>query len=152
MIDIDEALRMSEYHIPPPPEIDDEQRSALLKSSFSRIWDSRDELAPPGDSQLLQPGQGASPQDLSMLLLVRMATRIAQSGDEQNEHEVQTEDEKPMEVDSVSKQERIRQALFDYVMTDFQSRSVHEPSQFQPADHNTQRKIGCFVDERGMVQ
>jgi symplekin len=128
VIDIDEALRLSDYRIPPPPDVDDEQRSVLIRTSFSRVWNNRAELAPAGDSLPHEPGCGASPQDLPMLLLIRMATRIARPQNVQDEDEQRTE-AKQTDVDMVSKQERIRQTLFDYVMTDFQSRYVNYSSQ-----------------------
>ena len=138
---------MSDYRIPPPSEIDDEQRAVLIKSSFSRIWDNRDELTPPGEGVDRQPGHGTSVHDLSVLLLIRMATRLSEPEENQGER-----GEQSTELSAVSRQERVRQALFDYVMTDFQSRLLKHPSITRCfTNKRTQREIGRLVDERRMV-
>lgn len=85
---------------------------------MERIWAGKDELK---SSDVLQLERGISPQDLSMLLLVRMVTRVLPV---ERDSEDDNDEEKPPTTDiaPVSKQERVRQTLFDYILTDFPSR------------------------------
>lgn len=90
------------------------ERAAVVQSSMERIWAAKDELK---SSDMLRLDRGASSQDLSMLLLVRMITRVLPG--EQDKEDVP---EDPTDIAPVSKQERVRQTLFDYILTDFPSR------------------------------
>lgn len=90
------------------------ERAAVVQSSMERIWAAKDELK---SSAMLRLDRGASSQDLSMLLLVRMITRVLPG--EQDKEDVP---EDPTDIAPVSKQERVRQTLFDYILTDFPSR------------------------------
>lgn len=126
-IDIDEALRFADFKLPSPREFSEPERQDLLQQSMSRIWDTSRELVPASDvaSRTHQPSQGASSRDLWMLLLVRMITRA----DPEEEHaekggDGETEDERPesMEVDTTSRRERIRQTLFEYIVSNFPAR------------------------------
>ena len=76
-------------------------------------------------SSSCQPSRGALSQDLWMLLLVRMVTRVDPEEEEEAKgEESNAEDEKSgsMDVDKVPRRERIRQILFDYILVDFPSR------------------------------
>ncbi|KAH8111033.1 Symplekin tight junction protein C terminal-domain-containing protein [Phellopilus nigrolimitatus] len=123
LIDVDEALRFADFKLPPPREVSESERRALVRSSMSRIWDTSSDLTPTGEAMSTshQLVQSAPSQDLWMLLLVRMITRLTpptEDGDVQNEEDKTNS----MEVDTISRQERIRQTLFDYIMTDFPAR------------------------------
>ena len=95
---------------------------------MARIWETSKDLVPPSETalQTRQPSQGASSQDLWMLLLVRMITRADPDEIESGKGKESSEDEKSetMEVDTPSGADRIRQTLFDYILTDFRTRYV----------------------------
>lgn len=122
LMDMEEALRFADFQMPPPREVSDLERSAMVRSSMARIWDTGGELTFVNETMLTthQPGQGALPQDLWMLLLVRMLTR-AVPDDGEGEDELQKETQMDV-VDTLSREDRVRQALFDYILTDFPSR------------------------------
>ncbi|KAI5124287.1 hypothetical protein M0805_005134 [Coniferiporia weirii] len=130
LIDVDEALRFADFKMPSAREFSEAERGVVVRSSMSRIWNASNELITSADSipSVHQPERSASSQDLWMLLLVRMITRVVPSemdGDKVDENgaEGSHDDIKDsMEVDTLSRQERIRQTLFDYVMTDFPAR------------------------------
>ncbi|THH09925.1 hypothetical protein EW145_g1681 [Phellinidium pouzarii] len=131
LIDVDEALRFADFKLPPAREVSEVERGLIVRSSMARIWDTCSEAGTTGEAALgmCQPGQGASSQDLWMLLLVRMITRLVppeEDGGDENENGVNGDkdvDKKDsMEVDTVSRQELIRQILFNYIMTDFPAR------------------------------
>ena len=91
---------------------------------MSRIWNTNGLL---GNSTVAflnqQVGQGASSEDLWMLLLVRMITR-ASPGEGAAGVDDEGEKLESMQVGAVSVKERIRQIVFDYVLTDFPGRLV----------------------------
>lgn len=119
---MEEAFRFADFQMPPPREVSELERGALVRSSMARIWDTGGELTVVSEPTLNshQPGQGALPQDLWMLLLVRMVTRAAA------ENKDIVENEQTMDViESLSREDRIRQVLFDYILTDFPSRFVY---------------------------
>jgi symplekin len=89
----------------------EEERRSLISDSVARIWTGADEL--PVDS--LQAG-GTSPNEVWMLLVVRMITRVAQPP-------VDEEDNREQVVhDFYLRQDQLRQKLCDYIMADFPSR------------------------------
>lgn len=113
--------------MPSPEEIPENERGVVVQSSMSRIRDSGGEVAPMTDSAYVarEPYQSASPQDLWMLLLVRMITRASEDGDENDSADLRDENSMELvEANTFSRQDRIRQTLFDYTMTNFPARSV----------------------------
>ena len=109
-----DSLQAFEFKLPPPKDLPEEDRILLITDSVGRIWAEADDL--PVDS--LQAG-GTSPNEVWMLLLVRMITRVAQlSADESLE-----EDNKEMIVHNFYvRQDQLRQKLCDFIMANFSSR------------------------------
>ncbi len=125
-IDIDSVLannmQLLDFKLPPPKELSDEERTSLVRSSVARIWDgsehfkSNGEALPPDSTQ----AGGHSPAEMWMLLLVRMVTRVvdppATFPDEGDDSVVVN--------DFYDRQDRLRQTLCDYIMSDFPARCV----------------------------
>ncbi len=122
LFDVEEALRLADFKMPPPRLASDDERGALVKSSMARIWGSYGELMSMNDPGL-SVARGSSPQDLWMILLVRMITRSA-SQDPAAEQDGNDSNDKDVSMDLVvpSRHEKIRQILFEYIMTDFPAR------------------------------
>ena len=120
-MDMEEAFQLADFQIPPPREVSELERGGLVRSSMARIWDTGGEFTVVNEAGPIgnQPGQGAHPQDLWMLLLVRMITRAVPEG--RSDEEDQTEPSNDT-IDTLSREDRIRQVLFDYIMSDFPSR------------------------------
>lgn len=77
-----------------------------------------------------QPGNSSSPKELWMLLLVRMATRVAgpspdaMDEDDDGPLKIDTEVDSTVDAYHVSRPQRIRETICDYIITDFPSRWV----------------------------
>jgi symplekin len=84
-----------------------------------RIWDTSRDFVPASSSSEIASGslQETRSQDLWMLLLVRLLTRSRP--DTQEEEKDEEEAEGGMEVDQISKHDRVRELLFDYVLNNF---------------------------------
>jgi symplekin len=108
------GLQAIEFKLPPPKDLTEGDRMELITCSIARIWTGADEL--PVDS--LQAG-GTSPNEVWMLLLVRMITRVAQPPVDQDTGE-DTKDK--IVHDFYMRQDQLRQKLCDYIMSDFPSR------------------------------
>ena len=127
--DMDDLPQFADFKMPPPRDYSPVESERILQTSMARIWETSFDEPPPSDIAL-HPGQGASPHDMWMLLLVRMITRISlpkpQSEDEDMSEETQKVEEErslaSMEEDTAARQERIRTILFDYIMTNFPAR------------------------------
>lgn len=125
LIDIDDSTQITNFRLPAPREFSESERALVVKSSMARIWATNGFLGNSTSSVAHhQLGQGAQPQDLYMLLLVRMITRAASNDESDKNESDEQEDETagPMQVSSLSRKERIRQTVFDYVMSDFPGR------------------------------
>lgn len=83
---------------------------------MSRIWDSSKDLVVSADMTAGSLQESRS-QDLPMLLLVRMVTRIMPKKFDEEENVK----EESMEVDGPP-EERLRHVLFDYILTNFPAR------------------------------
>jgi symplekin len=93
-----------------------------MRGAVSRICDGAEELQ--GGSYAVSVGSGPLPNDMGMLLIVRMVTRVAEPEQEtlQNEDELKEKDDQIL--DFYSRQDKLRQTLCDYIMADFPSRYV----------------------------
>ena len=123
LIDLDEPFQLANFRLPPPREFLTSEKESIMKSSMSRIWNTNGLL---GNSTVAflnqQVGQGASSEDPWMLLLVRMITRASPGEGAGGVDE--SEKLESTQVGAVSVKERIRQIVFDYVLTDFPGRLV----------------------------
>lgn len=114
-------MELLDFKLPPPKDLSEEERSSLVRNSVSRIWDGSEELKSNGDA--LPPDStragGHSPAEMWMLLIVRMVTRVVDpptispdGGDD------------IVMGDFYDRQDRLRQTLCDYIMSDFPARYV----------------------------
>ncbi|KAJ6493673.1 Symplekin tight junction protein C terminal-domain-containing protein [Mycena vitilis] len=122
-IDIDSVLannmQLLDFKLPPPKDLSDEERVSLVRNSVARIWDGSEDLRSTGEalpSDSTQAG-GHSAAEMWMLLLVRMVTRVV-------EPPATAPDESDIVVvnDFYDRQDRLRQTLCDYIMSDFPAR------------------------------
>lgn len=109
-----DGLQAIEFKLPSPRDLPEDNRISLITGSLARVWTGADEL--PVES--LQAG-GTSPNEVWMLLLVRLITRVAQPPVDESAEE----DSKDLAVqDFYVRQDKLRQKLCDYIMDDFPSR------------------------------
>jgi symplekin len=121
---INELLPL-EFQVPPPTVLEEAERAATVKSAATRIWQSSGDLA-------VGPQTGG--QDMWMLLLVRMITRVVDP-EEDGKGKAKADDavnritgldaEAEMDEEMVQlyeRQDRLRRVLCDYIMADFSGR------------------------------
>ncbi|KIK99799.1 hypothetical protein PAXRUDRAFT_822333 [Paxillus rubicundulus Ve08.2h10] len=114
------SLDLSDFKLPSPKDLSETDRNALMRGTVSRICDGAEELQ--GESYALPAGSRPLPNDMWMLLIVRMVTRVAEPEQEalQNEDELKEKDDQIL--DFYSRQDKLRQTLCHYIMADFPSR------------------------------
>ena len=111
------SLQLIEFKLPPPRELEESERTSLIKTSLARVWteaqDSNDGASIPASS--------GSSAEMWMLLIVRMITRVAPlpEASEESSRKDEGEDAEP---DLFARQDGLRQTLCDYIMSDFPSR------------------------------
>jgi symplekin len=125
--EVDEsALKLIDFKLPPPKELSNDDRNHLLRTSVSRIWTGGEELK--ATEMLMDPAQtsGTMSTEIWMLLIVRMVTRVAEpplvdevDGDVKKGT---PEDEINLDSNFYAQQDRLRQTLCDYIMSDFPAR------------------------------
>ncbi|KAJ8521574.1 hypothetical protein ONZ45_g1743 [Pleurotus djamor] len=109
-------LRLVEFKLPSPKELEDDTRISLLTDGMKRIWNGADEAR---QSEVGSDRIGGSQQEIWMLLIIRMITRSAEPPDDSPEpKEEDSEEVVPFE----GRHDRLRQILCDYIMADFPSR------------------------------
>ncbi|KAF9221332.1 hypothetical protein BS17DRAFT_785211 [Gyrodon lividus] len=115
------SLDLSDFKLPSPKDLSGTDRYALMRGAVSRICDGAEELQ--GGSHAVSAGSGVLPNDMWMLLIIRMITRVAEPEAEipQNEDEFKEKDD-DKSIDFYTRQDKLRQTLCDYVMADFPSR------------------------------
>jgi symplekin len=115
-----------EFQVPAPAVLDEAERGATVKSAATRIWQSSGDLA-------VGPQTGG--QDMWMLLLVRMITRVVDPEDGKSkakadgavqkvtgpDADADVEMDEEM-VELYERQDRLRKVLCDYIMADFSGR------------------------------
>ena len=117
-------LDTGEFRLPPPKELAEDAREALIRGSLVRIWNGASELE--AHDLSFDDVPGMIPGDMWMILLVRLVTRVvdpAPSSPPPTEGEEEPKDQAvvvPSEI--YSHQDRLRQTLCDYIMADFSSR------------------------------
>jgi symplekin len=114
-------MQLLDFKLPPPREMSEEERSSLVRSSVSRIWDGSEDLKSNGEAlppDSTQAG-GHGPTEMWMLLLVRMVTRLVEPPSPDLD-----EGDSVVAHDFFDKQDRLRQTLCDYIMSDFPARYV----------------------------
>lgn len=113
---------MIDFKLPPPRELEDGDRTSLIKSSLSRVWTEAQD-SDNGAMVKPVPASGGSSTEMWMLLIVRMITRVAPppEASEDSSKKVEGQD---IESDLFARQDWLRQTLCDYIMSDFPSRCV----------------------------
>lgn len=126
VVDIDSVLannmQLLDFKLPPPKELSDEERGSLVRNSVARIWDGFEDLKSNGEAlppDSTQAG-GHSPSEMWMLLLVRLVTRVVDPPSDSPEEG----DDSVVLNDFYDRQDRLRQTLCDYIMSDFPARYV----------------------------
>lgn len=77
----DEAITVTEFHLPPPGPLDQSEKDELVLSAFERICLTGDELAGLPDVDVKDGVRMAvQAKEAWMLVLVRLATRGQQEG------------------------------------------------------------------------
>ncbi|TFY73084.1 hypothetical protein EWM64_g10928, partial [Hericium alpestre] len=109
--------------IPPPRALGEAEREALVKASVSRIWNGAADLTVAGAGPP-KGGAGSGPQEMWMLLIVRMVTRVVDPEDSGSEEESDKskEEEEERGLALYERQDRLRRTLCDYIMADFSGR------------------------------
>lgn len=123
---LENALSLVEFKLPPPPALAEDERSALVSGSITRIWEGADELRVMGQGispDSIQAG-GNSASEMWMLLLIRMITRVAKplTDMDTNPDEATSNGDEVVENDYYTRQDSLRQTLCNYIMADFPSR------------------------------
>ena len=116
-------LQLIDFKLPPPKEWSEDERSSVVSSSVTRIWEGAAELRAMGESispESTQAG-GHSASEMWMLLLVRMITRVAEPP-ETDENETGEQSKELVQQNYYVRQDRLRHTLCEYVMADFPSR------------------------------
>ena len=116
-------LILTDIKIPPPLTLAEPEREALVKSSLTRIWSGGDEMS------LARSNAGGGGQELWMLLIIRMVTRVVDPDpDIQMQNDTAEEDSEEVKdakmVTLYERQDKLRRTLCDYIMTDFSGRCV----------------------------
>lgn len=111
-----------EYQAPAPAVLEEAERAATIKSAATRIWQSSGDLA---------VGPQTDGQDMWMLLLVRMITRVVDPEDGKGKAKADGAVKKVTDADAemdeemvelYERQDRLRKVLCDYIMADFSGR------------------------------
>jgi symplekin len=117
-------LQLIDFKLPPPKELSDDARALLMKNSVFRIWEEAQ------DTTFVEQvaSGGASATEMWMLLIVRMVTRVAtppvdEEDTDKDAMEEHTGDD-ALELDFYARQDKLRQTLCDYIMSDFPTRCV----------------------------
>ncbi|KAG6336042.1 hypothetical protein ID866_3041 [Astraeus odoratus] len=114
----DLPLDLSEFKLPSPRDLSEDDRVALMRGSASRIRDGADELQ---NTASASSSQSAS--DMWMLLIVRMITRVAAPpGSETPKEETESGEAEGRLTTFYSRQDALRQSLCEYIMVDFPAR------------------------------
>ena len=125
--DMEEAdLPITDFKLPPARELDADDREVLMRKAITRIREGAKELAAvetaldSSDPHLLK----TTPTDMWMLLLVRMVTRVSDPsvGQEESEDDMKAVDSVVKRSEIYDRQDRLRHALCEYIMSDFSGR------------------------------
>ena len=112
------SLDLSDFKLPSPKDFTEADRATVMRRVVNRICEGGEEF----QEVTHVSSAGALSDDMWMLLIVRMITRVTEPvvGMPRNGDMSNAEDEQP--VDVASRQDRLRQVLCDYIMADFPSR------------------------------
>ncbi|KAI0725434.1 Symplekin tight junction protein C terminal-domain-containing protein [Fomitopsis betulina] len=114
-MDLAEDLAPAEFRLPPPREFSVDERNAIVKIALGRISEGAKDLAP------MDNGVAAEGTDMSMLLIVRLVTRVTDPVLPGVTPE-KADDGMDVVSEFYAHQDRLRQTLCDYIMDDFPGR------------------------------
>jgi symplekin len=117
------------FKLPSPHELSEIDRENLMRSSLVRTWDGAEELKSGGYLQPELQGR-ATYAEMWMLLIIRTVTRIVEPPREVPENDEagkKSDREESTELDFYLRQDKLRQILCDYIMSDFSGRYAMSP-------------------------
>ena len=130
-VEIDPAainLQLIDFKLPPPNDLTEDERMRLIGGSIKRIWAGAEDFKANVESIAVDSTQagGHAATEMWMLLMVRMATRVAETPSMPLGNDDMTEDSAlSRTVDNYyARQDQLRQVLCDYIMADFPARYV----------------------------
>ena len=124
--EMDISLESGEFKLPPPKELEEDAREALIRGSLVRIWNGAKDLEAHDLSLEEADMPGMTPADMWMLLLVRLITRVVDPSPPPIPADTEAKEDSETAVSEIySHQDRLRQTLCDYIMADFPSRYVN---------------------------
>ena len=112
------SLDLTDFKLPSPKDLSETDRLALMQGVVDRICDGGQELEE--TSHTLSAGTFSD--DMWILLIVRMITRVAEANPDASHGEDKSNGEEEQFAEFSSRQDKLRQALCDYIMLDFPSR------------------------------
>ncbi|GJJ11108.1 hypothetical protein Clacol_005339 [Clathrus columnatus] len=117
-------LTLVNFQLPPPRPLSGVDRRAAIRSAITRIRTTGEEFGPPPELAGPKPYIGLPPQEMWILLLVRMVTRAKpveeqEASDDDDSNNSKKEEEAGQEI---KEDLEIRETLCDYILDDFPSR------------------------------
>lgn len=121
----DPPLTLINFQLPPPRPLSEADRHTAILSAITRIRAAGEEFGLSAEPSGSKPFIGLPPQEMWILLLVRMVTR-ATPIQEQNETEgLDDTSKREKEAEQKMKEDQeMRETLCDYILDDFPSRFV----------------------------
>ena len=115
-------LDLSEFKLPSPNDLSEDDRVALMRNAASRICDGAEDLEFSASTS-----GGHAAVDMWMLLIVRMVTRVAvPPGSETPNEEAESSNAGESRLTAFySRQDALRQTLCEYILADFPARFVN---------------------------
>ncbi|CAE6382445.1 unnamed protein product [Rhizoctonia solani] len=111
-------LDPSAFPLPTSKDLSDSARNGLVKSSVTRIWDAGEEVLGRDVKGGSEVAVGLPPEEMWMLLIVRMISRGANGGRAKDEGG----DERALVHNLAFREDGMRQMLLDYLLGDFGGR------------------------------
>ncbi|KAG6381608.1 hypothetical protein JVT61DRAFT_206 [Boletus reticuloceps] len=112
------SLDLSDFKLPSPKDLTEVDRITLMRGVADRICEGGQELQEASHTL----STGAPFDDMRMLLIVRMMTRVAEPAADVPKDQVKLGREEEQFAEFSSRQDKLRQVLCDYIMADFPSR------------------------------
>ncbi|KAF8141630.1 Symplekin tight junction protein C terminal-domain-containing protein [Boletus edulis] len=112
------SLDLSDFKLPSPKDLTEVDRITLMRGVADRICEGGQELQEASHTL----STGAPFDDMRMLLIVRMMTRVAEPAADVPKNQAKLGREEEQFAEFSSRQDKLRQVLCDYIMADFPSR------------------------------
>ncbi|KAN0088491.1 Symplekin tight junction protein C terminal domain containing protein [Tylopilus felleus] len=138
------SLDLTDFKLPSPKDLSETDRLALMQGVVDRICDGGQELEE--TSHTLSAGTFSD--DMWILLIVRMITRVAEANPDASHGEDKSNGEEEQFAEFSSRQDKLRQALCDYIMLDFPSRLRLATAWMNEEWYNDRIRIGTGANWR----